>query len=202
MSTSWAVGVSCTIELWFTPTDAGPATGEFRLLSASGNFSLPLTGEGLILANGSFEIDSATPLLLPDSWKGGNLKLGTGRDGRDCTIASEGACSMRFVGDGNGSKIQQDQAISGDAGDVFTLTFDSRADLVAGSGAYRVKLYIYYTDGTKKAFKLDLSTGTYDWTARTLMATATKEYYKIRVQIQYTRSRGMVWFDNVLLSID
>jgi hypothetical protein len=195
------VGASCTITVGYFATVIGEQTGSFNIWSdAPGSPAvLPITGTGLVLYDGSFEVDAAAPALLPDAWKGSNLRLSASQDGQDCTSASEGACSMRFIGDGNGSKIKQDAYMHGDAGDTLTLTFDSRAQSVGGSGAYRVKMQVFHVDGSKKTYKLNLPTASHDWTERTLIVTALKDYNMIRLTIQFTRNAGTVWFDDFLL---
>jgi CSLREA domain-containing protein len=187
------------------PSGAGPGSGDS--VSANIDFSGFLTNEGdtcveNLLLNGSFEEDTTPADGRPDSWTGKNLVLDSAADGFDMDDLSDGLQSWRFVGDGNGSRLQQDVSISGNAGDSFTLYFDSARFQVAGGGAYRVKVTIYYDDGSKKNYKMDLLTGTDDFSLYTINAPATKDYNKIRVMLQFTRSAGYVFFDDVKLVLD
>jgi hypothetical protein len=196
-----AVGANCTVTVGYFASVIGEQTGNFNIFSdAPGSpFRLPLTGEGLLMVNGSFETDAAAPTLLPDQWGGSKLTLSATKDGQDCSSAAAGTCSMRLIGDGNGTKVQQDIYTSGPAGTTFTLTFDTRGDLVTDKGVYRVKLQVFHRDGSKKTYKLDLPTGTNGWMERTLIVTTLKQYEMLRLTIQYTGNKGIVWFDDFLL---
>jgi hypothetical protein len=179
---------------------------------ADGNpHNIPLSGTGTditpvinLLTNGSFEIDVAVPIGAPDSWKAKNLNLSTTTDGLDCDPGnfSDGACSMRFVGDGNGSKIQQDINLTGLAGDAFTLTFDSKSLNASTEGSYSVTLSIFHTNGGKDKVKLNVPEGTNSWSDYVINLEATRNYKKLRVQIKYTGNAGFVWFDDFVLTQD
>jgi hypothetical protein len=156
--------------------------------------TLPVV-ETNLLGNGSFERDDNSD-LMPDVWQGANLKLGSLKDGRDCNVSIELDCSMRFVGDGNGSRIYQDVVMGGGAGQQFTLTFSSRGDNVPKStNLYRVQVLVYHVGGGKQTYTINLPLGTHEWRAWSLPITPSKDWTKIRVQIQYTMSKGLVWFD-------
>jgi hypothetical protein len=139
--------------------------------------------------------------LLPDFWKGSKLKLNATTDGQDCTTFTDGACSMRIVGDGNGKKIKQQVIVTGSGGDSLTLTFDSMGDTVPVSGGkYRVQVKVFYTNGTKGSFKLDLPGGDNAWTPYVVNFSPTRAYNKIELRFMYSRSSGTVWFDNVVVA--
>jgi CSLREA domain-containing protein len=149
-----------------------------------------------LLQNGSFE--QATG-FMPDFWTGSNLNLSATVDGQDCSTASEGSCSMRFKGNGNGSKITQEVLVSGAAGDDYLLEFDTMSNNAGGSGRYRVQVKFFHTDGSKKTYSLNLPVGTHGWTAWQLPVTATKPYTKLQVIIEYSQTKGFVWFDDFIL---
>jgi hypothetical protein len=154
-----------------------------------------------LLTNGSMEDDILTPILLPDLWIGSNLQLNSLKDRQDCALAHDGACSMRIVGNGNGKKIRQQVALSGSGGDDFTLTFWSQGEAVpSGGGSYRAVVKVFLTNGKKNSFKRNIeAVGTTGWTQYSLSFSPTVNYTKIEVRLQYTRRRGTVWFDEVVL---
>jgi hypothetical protein len=186
------------------PSGAGPGSGD--AVGAMVDFNGYLNSEsGLcvhnLLLNASFETD-ANADSRPDDWTAKNLVISPTADGQDCTEATDGTCSMRFVGDGNSSKLQQDILVSGSSDDDLTLTFDTMTDSVGGGGANRVKVIVYYNNGTKSTYKVSLPTGTNGWTPITVPVLANANYFKIRVMIQFTKTAGTAWFDHFVLTVD
>jgi hypothetical protein len=184
------------------PSGVGPGLGDE--VSANIDYSGFLTSESgtcydNLLLNGSFETDTTPADLRPDDWTGKGLILSASVDGQDCTTAAEGSCSMRFKGDGNGSKLEQVINVSGNGGDIFVLTFNSLNSGVSGSGAYRVKASLFYTDGSKQTFKINGNISVSGWGVYYLEIPAEHAYTKLVLTIQFTKSAGTAWFDNFLL---
>jgi hypothetical protein len=150
-----------------------------------------------LIVNGSFEDDDDATPNRPDDWTAKKL---TASDGIDCTsLASDLDCAFFFVGNGTGKKLMQTIMLSGLSGDDFVLSFDTRGEDVAGSGAYIVKVKVFYSGGDAKTFKKKVTdTGDFVWTPYTLNFSPTRNYNKIIVTIQFSK-RGTVWFDDVKL---
>lgn len=149
-----------------------------------------------LIENGSFEFAMG---WLPDNWTGKKLELGATGDGIDCGESTEGGCSMHFVADKNGDKLIQEIAHSGSQGDEYSLTFDTMTSGVGSSGATKVMVKLFYTDGKKGNFKVKLLPGTNAWDDVQIDITAAKNYTKIQLIIQISRKSGTVWFDNFVL---
>jgi hypothetical protein len=147
------------------------------------------------IQNGGFE--TATN-YLPDFWEAKKLKLNATVDGQDCTTFSEGACSMRFKSDGNGSKLIQTLS-SGSAGESYLLTFDTSSQNAGGDGRYAVWIKVYYNDSSKEKFQLSLPQGTHGWTSYQMLFNTAKSYGRIEIHIRYSLTRGKAWFDNFVL---
>jgi CSLREA domain-containing protein len=152
-----------------------------------------------LLQNGSFEVDSAPPTLLPDFWIPHNLILSTNADKQDCTQSSSGNCSMRLRGDGNGSMLEQSIMISGQAGNEFVLTFDTMASNAGGAGQYRIIINFYNNNGSIDTNIRNLPNGSHSWTQREFRVTALKPFSKIELLIKYSMSQGTAWFDDFIL---
>ena len=121
-------------------------------------------------------------------------------DGLDTVEFTDGVQSLRLKGDGNGTKLQQDVRSAAQRTTIVTLTFDAMSNLVGGGGSYQVSVQLFYTDGSKKVFKLTLLNGSNAWAEKSILADATKPYNKVRVMIQFTKKAGTAWFDNFVLS--
>jgi hypothetical protein len=150
------------------------------------------------LRNPSFE-DDADNSNLPDRWKFSNLASG---EGWDCTIAAEGMCSLMLFGNSTKTSVKQDVALTGSAGDSFTLDFSTRASGI-GAGQFTVTMKFVYTDATRDTVRYTFGAGTFDWTAQALNITAAKAYKKLTITITSSAGAvGSVWVDNMDLTLD
>jgi hypothetical protein len=145
--------------------------------------------------NGSFERDSDGD-GVPNSW---NTKGTTMLDKRICTLAHSGSCSYQMTGEALNKHLRQTIIQSGDAGDVLSLSAWSMSSDAKGGGLYAVRLTIRYEDGTKETWKVRYSNGSNPWQRRDILATTAKPYDKIMIYLDYRKSQGQVWFDDVSL---
>jgi hypothetical protein len=104
---------------------------------------------------------------------------------------------MRLLGNGN---VEQEFTINGPAGDDFMLTFDAKSTSVSGSGNYRIRIYLFCNDGSKQVFTINQPVDTNPWTSYDLPFSAAKGYNKIRIQIQFSKARGTIWYDNIVIT--
>jgi hypothetical protein len=198
---------TCTFQATFSPSVAGSSSAEVDIPSnvAGSPTSVALSGTGVeapattnLLINGSFDID-ANANGKADGWKSKSFKMGADLDGYDCDPAdrTDGACSVRMVGDRSKTKLSQDLKITGYAGDHIVLTFDAAsldADLLKGS--YRVVVQI---KGTPKVI-YNLDRGTNGWGNHVIIINALKNFKKISIVIEYSGKTGFVWWDNFVLT--
>lgn len=91
-------------------------------------------------------------------------------------------------------------AVSGSAGDSFTLTGWSKASYpAAGDGPYCLQAEVFHTDGTKKTYRACFARKTHGWQYREVNFAAAKDYNKIVVSLLYDELTGEAWFDDVRL---
>jgi hypothetical protein len=155
-------------------------------------------GSGELIANGSFETDGNGD-SVPDGWTAKNMQINT-NDDIVCGPFSAGACSFTILGNGKGKTLIQQINVPGAATDTFTLSFDTQGTSVPNKGNYLVDVKFYYTNGTKKSFKLKVVApfpGTF--THYSLPITITRPYNRIDVTVQYSKASGRVWFDAMSL---
>jgi hypothetical protein len=83
----------------------------------------------------------------------------------------------------------------------YTLRFDARGAGVGGSGNFLLKVQFVLSNGDKKTYKIKVTqTGDFGWTEFvTGPFTVPTNYSKIIVTVQYSRTQGVVWFDDVWL---
>jgi uncharacterized delta-60 repeat protein len=150
-----------------------------------------------LIPNGSFEDNDDPTPLVPDGWTAKKLQLST-VDGLDATTFTDGARSFRIKGNGTGKKLIQLISVPGTAGS-YTLSFDALGDNVGGSGNFMVKVKVFLPSGDKKNFKIKVTdTGDFGWMGFT-KTFSFPAYTKLEVTIQYTRTLGTVWLDDLRL---
>jgi hypothetical protein len=156
-------------------------------------------GSTELIANGSFETD-AEPNNIPDMWTAKKMQI-PGSDYIDCvTVPTDGACSFTILGNGTGKKLVQKIITSGVSTDTFVLSFDTKGTTVPNSGSYIVKVKFFYTNGDKQTFKIKVvSPFPGAFAHYSLPITITRNYNRIDVTVQYGKSSGRVWFDDVSL---
>jgi hypothetical protein len=150
------------------------------------------------VANGGFEVASNAD-LLPDYWMGSKLTLSTLKDGQDCTVSHAGQCSFRLVGSGQSKKLTQTVNVSGTADETIILSLYTRRENVPAGGTFRITVTLFYTDGSKQPIVLELPTGSdlaFNQTTAPVLTT-TRAYNKIEFKIEFTKSTGTVWLDDV-----
>ena len=117
------------------------------------------------------------------------------------------ANALRMVGSSTLAKsIYQNVAISGAAGDVYTVGGWAKGDsvpLTSGTGRrFGLLLRFYYTDGTDSdvtaSFNPDCSSQN-DWQYLALRAVAKKAYTSMRILLVYECNANVVYFDGVQL---
>ncbi len=151
------------------------------------------------LVNGGMEIDDDAD-LLPDGWTGSGLLLHHLLDGQDCEVALGGDCSFRFRASLWQKRLAQVVPLSGQAGDVLNLTYWAKTKAVTSLLLGKARLVFQNADGSSTAVSRNLPTGTRDWTAFTLEATAPHDYVSVRVEFASQRLLGTTWIDEVELT--
>ncbi len=151
------------------------------------------------LVNGGMEFDENGD-LLPDGWTGSGLLLHRLLDGRDCNMALGGACSFRLRPSPWQKQLAQSVALEGRSGDVLNLTYWARTHLVTSALQGRARLVFVGADGRRTASSRNLPTGTRDWAAFTLRATAPHDYVGVQVEFLTQRLLGTTWIDEVALA--
>ena len=117
------------------------------------------------------------------------------------------ANALRMVGSSTLAKsIYQNVAISGAAGDVYTVGGWAKGDsvpLTSGTGRrFGLLLRFYYTDGTDSdvtaSFNPDCSSQN-DWQYLALRAVAKKAYTSLRIHVLYDCNANVVYYDGMQL---
>lgn len=117
------------------------------------------------------------------------------------------ANALRMVGSSTLAKsIYQNVAISGTAGDVYTVGGWAKGDsvpLTSGTGRrFGLLLRFYYTDGTDSdvtaSFNPDCSSQN-DWQYLALRAVAKKAYTSLRIHVLYDCNANVVYYDGMQL---
>ena len=117
------------------------------------------------------------------------------------------ANALRMVGSSTLAKsIYQNVAISGAAGDVYTVGGWAKGDsvpLASGTGRrFGLLLRFYYTDGTDSdvtaSFNPDCSSQN-DWQYLALRAVAKKAYTSLRIHVLYDCNANVVYYDGMQL---
>jgi hypothetical protein len=152
---------------------------------------------GNLVINGSFENDSNGD-GIPNNWTPLSL---TPSDKRVCNKAHAGTCSFKMIGEGVTKYMFQFPAISGGAGDSYTLkVWVMTKDLVWGTGNATIYLETHQTDGGYDSDGQNLAQGTSaGWVLYTLNVTSTETYDSVRVWIKFYPESGKAWFDKVKL---
>jgi hypothetical protein len=151
------------------------------------------------LVNGGMEVDENGD-LLPDGWTGSGLLLHHLLDGQDCRVALGGSCSFRLRASLWQKRLAQPVALEGRSGDVLNLNYWARTQLVTSALQGRARLVFLAADGSSTAVNRNLPTGTRDWGAFTLRATAPHDYVGVRVEFLTQRLLGTTWIDEVELA--
>jgi hypothetical protein len=199
-------GNTCTFQVTYTPADEGASTAQVDVPSdATGNpHAVALSGTGTpatsnLVLNGGFEDNDDPTPLIPDDWtKGKALQIGV--DGQDCSQASAGSCSFKFVGTGVSKQLIQSITIAGASGDSYTLSFDTKSSGAGGSGSYLAKAKFFLANGDRVVYKIKVvKPFPTAWTHYQTTFSLPANYTKVEITIQYTLSQGTAWFDEVSL---
>lgn len=159
------------------------------------NASAPASGCANLVLNGDFETDSDAN-IAPDWWlANGGVSIPT--DGQSCGTG----CVLKLTGSGATKKFTQQVPVQGAAGDALTFNASSKAASVPAGGTYAASVTIYYLDGTWQTYKLNFNTGTHGFQTESVIFTAAKSYWGVKVVLQYKNSGGTVQFDNVSLAL-
>jgi hypothetical protein len=150
-----------------------------------------------MVTNGSLEDNDDPTPLIPDDWTAKGLNAS---DQLDCASASDGVCSFTITGTGKGKKLTQTVNSAGTAGS-YSLRFDARGAGVGGSGKFLLKVEFVLGNGNKKTYTVKVTqTGDFGWTEFGIGPfSVPSNYSKIIVTVQYSRTQGVVWFDDVVL---
>jgi CSLREA domain-containing protein len=173
---------------------AGDGIGERIAFDPPSNVPLAECLPLELVANGGFQSDGDGD-GIPERWFSSGLSPG---DGRACN--AEGACVVKMRGNGTGKQLSHVFRVEGGAGDTFTFRARSRAkDVPSGPGPYRALVTIFHDDGSTQTSSLNFSAGKHGFERLSREVTASEDYFKIRVQIDYRRAGGVVRFDSVSL---
>jgi hypothetical protein len=153
---------------------------------------------GKLVKNGSFERDNNGD-GLPNKWAGGGL---TAADKRVCNKSYGGSCSFKMVGDDTYKLLTQDIALSGLAGDEFTLSAWTKGkNIVDGGGYAAFNVGFSHTAGGGSFQWVDaMPEGSSPWTLRQLPVTAPENYDSMVVTLVVVIDSGKVWFDKVIVA--
>lgn len=159
-----------------------PQTAQASGLEAATNLAL----------NGSFEKDSDGD-GIPNQWGNAGLSLA---DKRVCNQSYSGACSFKMVGDAGDSQLRQDIAVSGLAGDEFSVRVWTKGKDLSTGEAY-VFVEFMLTGGGSDQYAVTVPAGSSPWTLRTLHPTVSGNYDSIVVILQMSPDSGKAWFDQL-----
>jgi len=146
-----------------------------------------------LVKNGSFEKDTDGD-GLPNNWVGTNL---TPNDKRVCNQSKAGSCSFKIVGDTGDKEFRQDVAISGSAGEEFTLSAWTKAKIL-GTGTHRILMRFNSTGGGNDEL-FTIPDGTTPWTLHQVTGSAAEDFDSITVILQFEADGGKMWMDKVKL---
>jgi len=148
-----------------------------------------------ILTNTSFET------YIPVSWQDGWEIDPT--DGPDCGTehARTGNCAMHFEGNGTNKRILMRFKLTGTAEDNFSLTIYRKGLNVPSQGVSIVRAILFYLDGTREVFNVNLNTGNVNlWEQLNLPFSAAKDYKQVNLLVFYTKASGTMWLDDIRLN--
>jgi hypothetical protein len=150
---------------------------------------------GKLLRNGSFEKDTNGD-GRPNKWSiSGAGTLPT----RDCTQSHNGACSLKFVLDGQSKTAQQVIPISGSAGDKYTLDFWVTGESVTyGGEVMSLGIFFHHLDGSNNGSAQALYEGTTAWAHWTIAgALSIEDFDYIYILFQADAASGTGWYDKL-----
>ena len=198
-----AAGLSCTINVKFSPTTTLTSPGSVSITTntATSPDSITLSGTGVtgtqLLKNASFESD-ANQDKKPDNWTYANFNLLT--DKRDCTVRSAGKCSLMLAGNGKAKTVSQTIIKSGIAGDDFAFSLFSKAIKVPAAAAYRLTVSFFNGASLVGTQSLNFAAGTHGFKQAKGTFTAPGAYTKIIYKITFKAASGTAWFDAASLT--
>jgi len=149
--------------------------------------------------NGGFERSYAAPGKA-DLW---GLRGTRAADGRDCTGAHAGSCSLKLTArrPARGVKLaEQWTGAAGKAGDAWDASAWCLAEGASGPGALQVRVTFAYRDGTRETFRLAPDPALAGWQEVARTVTAARPYRNVKVSLVYGKTTGSVRFDDLLLA--
>jgi hypothetical protein len=155
-------------------------------------WTLPCT---VPLLNPSFE-DDADGDLAPDAWSAAGLFP---VDGRDCTTAYAGPCSLVLTGRGGEKTLWQSAPTTPRAEEMtLTLFYALRLEnlgLKSGSG---IELTLHYADGTSEVLATPwVMGGTCQWRSGWHSFPITRPFTLVDVTIRFNGTSGRLWLDDL-----
>ncbi len=156
------------------------------------------SGADNILANPSFETDANSD-GVPDNWE--PIATNNG-DGQSADYAVDGSYSTKITGEVNKQKgFRQVLNISGNANTSLLFTgYSKTVDTLINGGEIGVIISLVNFDGSKSTYVTPFSKdGNVNWTKRSLIITAKKNFIAAEMYIGLRNQKGTVYFDNFSL---
>jgi murein DD-endopeptidase MepM/ murein hydrolase activator NlpD len=148
--------------------------------------------------NGGFNTYPSASAKIPTNWTASKFAL---TDGKDTVTKEEGTASVKIANTSVITKtLTQTRSISGVKGNTFIFSLWGKAlNIPTTAGAVQAQVLLY--NGTKlvQTQTITFSTGTYNFTQKTLSFTALGTYNKIVIKLIYSKGSGSIWFDAVSL---
>ena len=151
-----------------------------------------------LIQNSSFEMDEDSD-IIPDNWQGRNLAAG---DGRNADFSKAGSYSLKITGESSTAKeFQQRINVSGNAGDILSLSGWNKNEGATSAGLCNVALFYFNNaDGTRtNAGYLFFFRYGHDWLQLSTNFTAPKDYTSMDIRLGYFYQTGATYYDNFSL---
>jgi hypothetical protein len=150
------------------------------------------------IKNGGFNLYRGAG-KIPLNWVAVNFKT---TDGKDGTTAHEGVASVKISGTpGKIKTLTQTLALSGAAGNSFTLSFWTKGRAIAGRGVCSAQVILYWGSVATYTKTVNCAIGTYPAFRKTTVSfiNPTYPYTKVVIKLTYAKTSGTIWFDAISL---
>ena len=149
------------------------------------------------IKNGGFNIYSGTS-KVPTNWTGSSTFLVS--DGKDAIIRKEGLASVKITGNKTIKTLKQAVITSGGIGNTITFSYYVKASAMPTTGLCQAQVLFFNGTTLKSTSTLKCPAGsTYTWKLAKLNITSPVAYTNLVIKFTYSKSGGMVWFDQVSL---